>query len=84
MTFGHTVTLWCSRWHEFVKLFHIILTEGQKRNLNIHLHDQIVETFFLVMMIFHFTLKFFEPFSCFILMFHQVDIPISSQIICEG
>src|SRR3954470_9200803 len=35
-------------------------------------------------MIFHFTLKFFELFKCFRLMFHQVDIPISAQIICEG
>ena len=35
-------------------------------------------------MIFHFTLKFFELFKCFRLMLHQVDIPISAQIICEG
>src|SRR3954465_10448942 len=35
-------------------------------------------------MIFHFTLKFFELFKCLRLMFHQVDIPISAQIICEG
>ena len=46
MTIGHTIMLWCSRWHEFVKLFHIFLTEGQTHNSNIHLHDQIVETFF--------------------------------------
>src|SRR3990170_2162806 len=39
---------------------------------------------FLVTMIFHFTLKFFELFKCFRLMFHQEDIPISAQIICEG
>ena len=26
----------------------------------------------------------FEPFNYFRLMFHQVDIPISAQIICEG
>src|SRR3954463_4085333 len=35
-------------------------------------------------MIFNFTLKFFELFKCFRLVFHQVDIPISAQIICEG
>src|SRR3990170_4419557 len=39
--------------------------------------------YFLVTMIFCFTLKFFELFKCFRLMFHQVDIPISAQIICE-
>ena len=46
MTFGHTITLWCSRWHEFVKLFHIVLIEDQTRNSNIRLCDQIVETLF--------------------------------------
>ena len=35
-------------------------------------------------MILHFTLKFFELFKCFRLVFHQVDIPISAQIMCEG
>ena len=33
-------------WHEFVKLFHIVLNEGQTRNSNIRLHDQIIETLF--------------------------------------
>ena len=84
MTFGHTIMLWCSRWHEFVKLFHIVLIEDQTRNSNICLRDQIVETLFLVTMIFHFILKFFELLKCFRLMSHQVDIPISAQIICEG
>ena len=85
MTFRHTIMLWCSRWHEFVKLFHFVLIEDQTRNSNICLRDQIIETFsFLVTMIFHFTLKLFELFKCFRLMFHQVDIPISAQIICEG
>ena len=46
MTFGHTIKLWCSRWHEFVKLFHIVLIEDQTRNSNICLRDQIVETLF--------------------------------------
>ena len=46
MTFGHTSILWCSRWHEFVKLFHIVLVEDQTRNSNIRLRDQIVETLF--------------------------------------
>src|SRR3954467_9111620 len=81
MTFGHTIMLWCSRWHEFVKLFHIVLIEDQTRNSNICL---IIETLFSFTMIFHFTLKFFELFKCFRLMFHQVDIPISAQIIYEG
>ena len=77
MTFGHTIMLWCYRWHEFVKLFHIILIEDQTRNSNIRLRDQIVETYFcgkklyfLVMMILHFILKFFELLKCFKLVFH--------------
>ena len=28
--------------------------------------------------------EIFEPFNHFRLIFHQVDIPISAQIICEG
>ena len=44
MMFGHTIMLWCSGWHEFVKLFHIVLIEGKIRNSNIRLCDQIVET----------------------------------------
>ena len=84
MMFGHTVTLWCSRWHEFVKLFDIVLIEGQTRNSNICLYDQIVETLFSCYDDFRFTLKLHELFKCFRLMFHQVDIPISAQIIREG
>ena len=64
-----------------MKLFHIVLLEDQSRNSNIRLRNQIAETLFFVMMIFHFTLKFFEPFNYFRLMFHQVDIPISAQIL---
>ena len=82
MTFGHTIMLWCSMWHEFVKLFHIVLIEDQTRNSNIlPLRSYRRNFYFLVTMIFHFTLKFFELFKCFRLMFHQVDIPISAQII---
>ena len=84
MTFGHTIMLWCSMWHEFVKLFHIVLIEDQTRNSNIlPLRSYRRNFYFLVTMIFHFTLKFFELFKCFRLMFHQVDIHISAQIICE-
>ena len=65
-----------------MKLFHIVLIEGQTRNSNIRLHDQMIEKLsFLITMILHFTLKFFELFKCFRLMSHQVDIPISAQII---
>ena len=85
MTFGHTIMMWCSRWHEFVKLFHIVLIEDQTRNSNILLLRSYRRNFyFLVTMILYFTLKFFELFKCFRLVFHQVDIPISAQIICEG
>src|SRR3954463_2192652 len=83
MTFGHTIMLWCSRWHEFVKLFHIVLIEDQTRNSNICLRDQIVETLFSCHDDFPLHSEIFEIFKCFILMFHQVDIPIYAQIICE-
>ena len=65
-----------------MKLFHIVLIEDQTRNSNIRLRDQIAETLFSCYDdFFYFTLKFFEPFNYFRLMFHQVDIPISAQII---
>ena len=68
-----------------MKVFHIVLIEGQTCNSNIRLRDQITEKlYFLVTMILHFTMKFFEIFKHFRLVFHQVDIPISAQIICEG
>ena len=70
MTFGHTIMLWCSRWHEFVKLFHIVLIEDQTRNSNIRLRDQIVETLFSCYDDFRFTLKLYELFKCFRLLFH--------------
>src|SRR3990170_8915637 len=43
-----------------------------------------LKLYFLVTMILHFTLKFFELFKCFRLVFDEVDIPIPTQIICEG
>src|SRR3954465_810873 len=61
------------------------LNEGQTSNSNISpLRSYRRNFYFLVTMILYFTLKFFELFKRFRLMFHQVDIPISSQIICEG
>src|SRR3954462_15533859 len=84
MMFGRTIMLRCSRWHEFVKLFHIVLIEDQTRNSNIYLCDQIVETLFSCHDDFPVHSKFFELFKYFRLMFHQADIPISAQIICEG
>ena len=67
-----------------MKLFHIVLIEDQTRNSNICLCDQIVETLFSCYDDFTLHLKFFEPFNYFRLMFHQVDILIFAQIICEG
>src|SRR3954463_6538795 len=84
MTFEHTITPWCSRWRElrnYSALFQM------KTKLITQIFTSTVRSpklYFLVTMIFHFTLKFFELFKCFRLMFHQVDIPISAQIICEG
>ena len=49
-----------------VKLFHIVLTEGQTRNSNISpLRSYHRNFYFLVMMILHFTMKFFELFQMF-------------------
>src|SRR3989337_3131166 len=82
--FGHTITLWCSRWRElrnYSALFQM-KTKFVTQIFSSTIRSQ--KLYFLVMMIFHFTLKFFELFKCFRLMFHQVDIPIPAQIICEG
>ena len=67
-----------------MKLFHIVLYEGQTRKSNILLHDQIVETLFCCYDDSPLHSKFFELFKCFRLVFHQVDLPISAQIIYEG
>ena len=67
-----------------MKQFHIVLNEGQSGNSNIRLRYQIIETLFSCYDDSHFTLKFFELFKCFRILFHQVDIPIPTQIICEG
>ena len=67
-----------------MKLFHIVLIEDQTRNSNIRLRDQIVETLFSCHDDFPLYSEIFELFKCFRLMFHQVDIPISAQIICDG
>ena len=65
-----------------MKLSHVASNEDQTRNSNIRLRGQIAETLFSCYDdFFYFTLKFFEPFNYFRLMFHQVDIPISAQII---
>ena len=84
MMFRHTITLWYSRWRElrnYSALFQM------KTKLITQLFTSTIRSKklnFLVTMIFHFTLKFFELLKCFRLMFHQVDIRISAQIICEG
>src|SRR5512141_2557359 len=84
MTFGHTIMLWCSRWRElrnYSALFQM------KTKLVTQIFFSMIRSqklfYFLVTTSFYFTLKFFELFKCFRLMFHQVDIPISAQIICE-
>ena len=66
-----------------MKLFHIVLIEDQTRNSNIRLRDQIAETLFSCYddSPLHSEIQLFK---CFRLVFHQVDIPISAQIICEG
>ena len=83
MTFRHTITLWCSRWRELRNYFALF---QMKTKLVTQIFSSTIRSqkfYFLVTMIFHFTLKFFELFKCFRLMFHQVDILISAQIICE-
>src|SRR3954466_15721233 len=83
-TFRRIITLWCSGWRElrnYSALFQM------KTKLVTQIFSSTIRSqklYFLVTMIFHFTLKFFELFKCFRLMFHQVDIPIYVQIICEG
>src|SRR3954468_193994 len=78
--FGHTITLWCSGWRElrnYSALFQM------KTKLETQIFSSMIRSqklYFLVTMIFHFTLKLFE----LTLMFHQEDIPIFAQIIREG
>ena len=82
--FGHTIMMWCSRWRELRNYSALFLL---KTKLVTQIFFSTIRSYkldFLVTMIFHLTLKFFELFKCFRLMFHQVDIPISAQIICEG
>src|SRR3990170_7833140 len=81
---GHTFTLWCSGWRELrnYSAFFQMKTKLVTQIFSSTIGSQ--KLYFLVTMIFHFTLKFFKKFKCFRLMFHQVDIPISAQIICEG
>ena len=82
--FRHTITLWCSRWRELRNYCALL---QMKTKLVTQIFSSMIRSYklyFLVTMIFHFTLKFFELFKCCRLMFHQVDIPISAQIICEG
>ena len=76
--------LWCSRWHQFVKLFHVVLIEGQTHNSNICLYNQIVEILFSFYDDSLLHSEIFDLFKCFRLVFLQVDIPISAQIIYEG
>ena len=61
-----------------MKLFHFVLNEGQTRNSNIRIRDQIVETLFSCYDDSPLHFEIFEPFKCFRLVFHQVDIPIST------
>ena len=82
--FGHTITLWCSRWRE-LRNYSALLQ--MKTKVITQIFSSAITSqklYFLVTMIFHFTLKLYELFNCFRLMFHQVDIPISAQIIYEG
>src|SRR3990170_3490581 len=82
--FGHTITLWCSGWHElrnYSALFQM------KTKLVTQIFSSTIRSqklYFLVTMIFHFTLKFFELFKCFRFIFHQVNIPISAKIFWKG
>ena len=70
MTFGHTITMWCSRWRElrnYSTLFQM------KTKLVTQIFVSVIKLqklYFLVTMILHFTLKFFELFKCFRLVFH--------------
>ena len=84
MTFGHTITLWCSRWRELRNYSTLFQMKAKLVTQIFASPTRSFKLYFLVMMILHFTLKLFEFLKCLRLMFHQVDIPISAQIICEG
>src|SRR3954470_21690929 len=82
--FGHTITLWCSGWHELQNYSALFQMKTKLVTQIFSSTIRSLKLYFLVTMIFHFTLKLFELFKCFRFMFHQEDIPISAQIICEG
>ena len=82
--FGHTITLWYSRWRELRNYSTMFQMKTKLITQRFTSTIRSYKLYFLVTMIFHFTLKFFELFKCFRLMLHQVDILISTQIICEG
>ena len=67
-----------------VKLFHIVLMKAKLVTQIFASTITSEKLYFLVTMILYFTLKFFELFKCFRLVFHQVDTPIPTQIIYEG
>ena len=43
MTFGHTITLWCSRLYQLWNNFHNVLILCQTRDSDIHLYDHIID-----------------------------------------
>src|SRR4051812_38447344 len=84
MAFGNIITLWCSGGSElcnYSTLFHVcakLVTKILSSTIGSYKFDLSVT------MIFNFTLKFFELFKCIRLVFHQVNISISTQIIRES
>src|SRR4051812_22930486 len=65
MTSGHTITLWCSRWRELRKYSALF---QMKTKLVTQIFSSMIRSkklYFLVMMIFYFTLKLYELFKCF-------------------
>ena len=84
MTFGHTIMLWCSGWRElqnYSALFQM------KTKLVTQISSSTIRSqklYFLVTMIFHFTVKLFELFKFSDLCFIKKIYLYLTQIICEG
>ena len=83
-SFSHTVSLRCARrrklWYYATRLQMIAKLVTQI--LTTSIRSKVLD--FLSELILDLILKFLEPFKGFRLMRHQVNIPISTQVISKG
>src|SRR3954469_2200347 len=83
-SFRHTVSLrcacWCKLWYDATRLQ--MISKLVTQILATSIRSKVLD--FLSELILNLILKFLEPFKGFRLMLHQVNIPISTQVISKG